>query len=81
MPRKTLSKLPEPKHVEWFVLGACKEYFSKCHNGDWLEEYARDTIDVVWGYLRGTKTLDGTCSDFQCTTAHAAKQVFMGTPL
>lgn len=75
MPR---SVIPEVKLVKWMVTGACKEYFDRCHNGAWLEDYYRSTLDVVWGYLRGTKTLNGSCSDFQCDIALEIKRALMG---
>jgi hypothetical protein len=67
----------DQKLVHWFVLGACVEYneHTKLDKKD-FEEYVRYCMNVVWKYLHGTQTLDGSCTDALCDLAHQALYVF-----
>jgi hypothetical protein len=76
----------EPKHVRWFVHGAVHDYCNQTHalaphEHQKRADYVERTLEVVWGYLRGTKTLDGSCSDLQCNVALEAFKVFKPEPL
>jgi len=67
------------QHIKNFVTGALVENFKATGQviGDsHFDRYAHESAEVVFGYLNGNKTLDGTCSDFQCTIALEAKKVF-----
>lgn len=76
------AKPPEPKHidlqhVEFFVRGACQLRWEAdpgfCAD---LGDFTRRTFAVVWRYLQGRQTLDGSCSDYDCWLAHEAAKVF-----
>lgn len=41
-----------------------------------FHDFCLRTHNVVWRYLQGSKELDGTCSDMECTMALKAKRVF-----
>lgn len=72
----------EHKHIQWFVAGAVHEwnhYSGAALSGDRLQEYIGGTVNVVIGYLQGTRKLDGTCSDLQCTVSLEAEKVFAVT--
>ena len=40
-------------------------------------QYAEDTLQVVIGFLSGSRELDGGCSDFQCNIALEAKNTVL----
>ncbi len=69
------------KHTHRWVLGYCVEWnyhakqFSDINAVAFLDFVAR-THSVVYRYLRGRLTLDGSCSDLECTLAVEAKHVF-----
>jgi len=75
----------EPKHVLWFVTGAVIEHCNRLGvsprpmDRTAYEGYINETLDVVWGYLRGSRTLDGRCSDMQCDLAMEARKLFKPT--
>jgi len=69
----------EIDHVRYFVTGALVENFKA--TGQKIDDvhfdrYRDQCVEVVYSYLHGKKTLDGSCSDFQCTIALEAKKVF-----
>lgn len=71
--------MPELKLLSWFVTGAVAEYFQRTSmnlDSKEFENYCHRATDTVWRYLRGTKTLDGTCSDLECSVAHLAEKLF-----
>ena len=41
-----------------------------------FRNYADRIHTTVYRYIRGQKTLDGSCSDLECTAAHEADQLF-----
>lgn len=41
-----------------------------------FQDFVHRTHTVVWRYLQGHITLDGTCSDLECTMALEAKRIF-----
>jgi hypothetical protein len=67
----------ELNHLRMFVRGACAERMDRepnfCPDP---RDFAARTLEVVWAYLEGRKTLDGSCSDFECWLAHEAAKVF-----
>ena len=68
------------KHTLRWTLGACVEWNQWAKQFDMnsreFHDFALRTHTVVWRYLRGIQTLDGSCSDFECTLAIEAKHVF-----
>lgn len=56
-----------------YVIGACFQWeqHAQQFNGrpDDFYRFCLRTHDVAYKYLKGRKTLDGTCSDFECTVA------------
>ena len=67
----------ELKHVQLFVIGACQQREAQSPGFcDDLTRFTQATVEVVWAYLQGRKTLDGSCSDFDCWLAHEAAKVF-----
>lgn len=69
------------KHTNLWVLGQCvtwnlhaKQFADMA--GREFHDFVNRTHTVVFRYLRGTQTLDGTCSDFECTIAIEARRVF-----
>jgi hypothetical protein len=56
-----------------YIIGACYEWeqHAQQFNGrpnDFVQFYLR-THNTCWRYCMGQKKLDGSCSDFECTTA------------
>lgn len=69
----------EHKHIQWFVMGAIHEWNEASganFDDDGLTGYIGSTVNIVIGYLNGTRVLDGKCSDLQCTIAIEAKKIF-----
>ena len=63
-----------------YVIGACYKWENDAKQfvgrpNDFRSFYLR-THDVCWKYLNGQKTLDGSCSDFECDTAIKMRRVF-----
>lgn len=70
------------KAIEWFVTGAVLEYFEYMNipsSDERFQNYKNSAIETVIGYLRGSKTLDGSVSDLVCCVAIEAKKVFLKT--
>ena len=69
------------KHTWRWVTGACIEWnnqvqqFADISSAAFLD-FRHRVHHVVYRYLRGQQTLDGTCSDLECTLALEAAQVF-----
>jgi hypothetical protein len=89
MQKNSVSKKPMPrprdpdfeKHVRYFVAGAMTEYYLRTGRGSEISTntYEFNLLDVtntVIRYLAGTKTLDGSCSDFECSIAHEAAKIW-----
>jgi hypothetical protein len=69
------------KETYRWTLDSCVEWnlwarqFSDMTGKNFLD-FVKRTHDVVYGYLQGEKSLDGTCSDLECNLALEAKKVF-----
>ena len=71
----------DAKHLAWFIAGAMHEYCDRsgalaAHETRLRQDYINNPVEVTLGYLKGTRDLDGTCSDMQCTVAMEARKVF-----
>jgi hypothetical protein len=68
------------KNVSLYVQGACLEwnrhYKQFDANGEEFQRFCERTTEIVFAYIRGKKTLDGSCSDFECTLSIDASKVF-----
>jgi hypothetical protein len=69
------------KQVRRWVLGACTEWNEQVKqfadlNGVEFRAFVERTANVVIRYIRGQQTLDGSCSDLECTLAIEARHVF-----
>ena len=65
--------------IMWFVAGAMLIHANntdqKAQDPNFLL-YIYETTEVVLGYVKGTRRLDGSCSDIQCHIALEAKKAF-----
>lgn len=63
-----------------YIVGVCYEWeqYAKQFVGrpDDFYQFCLRTHDVCWKYMWGQKDLDGSCSDFECTTAIEMRAVF-----
>ncbi len=63
-----------------YIMGACLEWeqHAKQFIGrpEDFHQFCLRTHDVCWKYARGQKTLNGSCSDFECTTAMEMRRAF-----
>lgn len=62
-----------------YVWGACVQYNRQMSNHvseDQLDQWVTRVHGIVWKYLHGKQTLDGSCSDFECGLALKANSVF-----
>lgn len=74
----------ELKNVRRFVAGACLDHPGRpdehMNLPPWdqgsFHAFVERTTNVVWKYLHGSQTLDGSCSDFECVLSIEAAQVF-----
>lgn len=64
-----------------YIIGACFQWeqhaqqFNGCDIDDFVQFYLR-VHNTCWRYCMGQKTLDGSCSDFECTTAMKMYRAF-----
>ncbi len=63
-----------------YIIGACFQWeqHAQQFNGrplDFIRFYER-THHICWRYCMGQQTLDGSCSDFECTTAMNMQRAF-----
>ena len=69
------------KQVRRWVLGACTEWNEQMRQfadlaGAEFRAFIERTTNTVLRYIRGQQTLDGSCSDLECTLAHEARRLF-----
>lgn len=69
------------KQTHRWVLGACIEWNETAkqfapRDVHEFRRFVERVHTIVVRFLRGQQTLDGTCSDLECTLALEAKQVF-----
>lgn len=73
------------KQTHRWVLGACIEWndhfqqFADTSSRE-FRDFVNRTHHIVFRFLRGQQTLDGSCSDFECTLALEAKYTFGLSP-
>lgn len=72
------------KQTHRWVWGACVEWNDHAKQFDVTSTAFTDFVSrthwVVFRFLRGQQTLDGSCSDFECTLALEAKYTFGLSP-
>lgn len=68
------------RHTLRWTWGACVMWNYGAEQFNSIDEKFRDFVQrthtVVWNYLVNKNGLDGSCSDFECSTALHAEELF-----
>ena len=68
------------KHTLMWTYGQCFLWNQHAKqfdmNSQQFQDFVHRTHNIVYRYISGKQTLDGSCSDFECTISIEAKHVF-----